>query len=116
MAKTVLVIEDQGAIAEMLAMLLGDEGYSVRVARSARDGLAQARAAAPDLITLDLALPGADGATLLRALHTDGGPPVVVISAHPELLTPADQALAAAVLGKPFDIDELLARVTGLLG
>ncbi|HZS02860.1 MAG TPA: response regulator [Chloroflexota bacterium] len=115
MAKSVLVIEDEGAIAEMLQMLLADEGYAVRVARTGAEGLEQARAETPDLITLDLSLPGVDGATLLRALHADGGAPVLVISAHPEVLAPADRALAAAVLGKPFDIDDMLASVAGLL-
>jgi two-component system OmpR family response regulator len=115
MAKSVLVIEDEGAIAEMMAMLLGDEGYTVQVARSGPEGLERARADTPDLITLDLALPGLDGAALLRALHADGAAPVLVISAHPEVLAPADRALAAAVLSKPFDIDDMLASVAGLL-
>ncbi|HLH24465.1 MAG TPA: response regulator [Chloroflexota bacterium] len=115
MARTVLVIEDEGAIAEMLEMLLRDEGYIVRVARTGRDGIDQARTETPDLITLDLALPGMDGAAVLRALHADAAAPVLVISAHPEVLAPADRALAAAVIGKPFDIDDMLARVAGLL-
>ena len=115
MPKTVLVIEDDGPIAEMLAMLLGDEGYAVRTARTASEALAQAHANTPDLITLDLALPGADGPALLRALRADGPAPVVVISAHPEMLAPADRALAAAVISKPFDIDDMLASVAGLL-
>ncbi len=116
MAKLVLVIEDEGSIAEMLTMLLSDEGYAVRVARTGPEGLAQARTASPDLITLDLALPGGDGASLLRTLRSDSGAPVLVISAHPEALTPEDRALTAAVLAKPFDIDDMLACVTRLLG
>jgi DNA-binding response OmpR family regulator len=115
MAKTVLVIEDEGAIAEMLEMLLADEGYTVHVARTGAEGLARAQADTPDLITLDLALPGVDGASLLRALHAGGGAPILVISAHPDMLAPADRALAAAVLSKPFDIDDMLASVAGLL-
>ena len=115
MAKTVLVIEDEGAIAEMLEMLLGNEGYTVRVARSGPEGLERARTETPDLITLDLALPGVDGRALLRALHADGRVPILVISAHPEVLAPADRALAAAIIGKPFDIDDMLASVAGLL-
>ena len=115
MAKTVLVIEDEGAIAEMLAMLLGDEGYAVHVARTGAEGLTCARADAPDLITLDLALPGVDGASLLRTLHADSRAPILVISAHPDVLAPPDRALAAAVLSKPFDIDDMLASVAGLL-
>ncbi|HEY7061419.1 MAG TPA: response regulator [Chloroflexota bacterium] len=115
MAKTVLVIEDEGAISEMLAMLLAEEGYAVQVARTAKDALARARADTPDLITLDLALPGADGASLLRSLHADGRAPVLVISAHPEALAPPDRALAAGVLAKPFDVDDMLASVASLL-
>jgi len=115
MAKTVLVIEDEGAIAEILELLLADEGYAVRVARTGSEGLERARAEPPDLITLDLALPGMDGAAILRALHADGVAPVLVISAHPEVLAPADRALAAAVMSKPFDVDDMLARVSGLL-
>jgi DNA-binding response OmpR family regulator len=115
MAKTVLVIEDERAIGEMLAMLLGDEGYTVRVARNSTEALAAAQAHAPDLITLDLGLPGVDGRLLLRTLRQNGGAPVVVISAYPEQLAPDDRALAAAVISKPFDIDDMLASVAGLL-
>jgi DNA-binding response OmpR family regulator len=114
MTKTVLVIEDEGAIAEMIEMLLGEEGYAVRVARTGPEGLERARAESPDLVTLDLALPGTDGAALLRALHA-AGPPVIVISAHHDVLAPADRALAAAIIDKPFDIDDMLASVAGLL-
>jgi DNA-binding response OmpR family regulator len=99
----------------MLELLLAEEGYAVRVARTGPEGLEWARAEMPDLITLDLALPGLDGTALLRALRADGGAPVLVISAHPEVLAPADRALAAAVLSKPFDIDDMLASVSGLL-
>ena len=116
MGKTVLVVEDEGAIAEMLEMLLGGEGYAVHVARTGAEALEHARTTAPDLITLDLALPGADGPALLRALrsHADAVP-VVVVSAHPDQLAPADRALAAAVIQKPFDIDDLVASVARLL-
>jgi hypothetical protein len=48
-------------------------------------------------------------------LHADAHAPVLVISAHPEALAPADRALAAAVIGKPFDIEDMLASVAGLL-
>jgi CheY-like chemotaxis protein len=114
-AKTVLVIEDEGAIAEMLAMLLGDAGYTVRVARSGPEALAAVQERMPDLITLDLGLPGLDGPRVLRALRQNGGAPVVVISGYPEQLPAADWALAAAVIAKPFDIDDMLASVAGLL-
>jgi DNA-binding response OmpR family regulator len=116
MGKTVLVIEDDGPIAEMLALLLGGEGYAVEVARTGPEGVAQARTLAPDLITLDLALPGADGTSVLRELRAVAGEsPVVVISAHPNQLAAPDRALAAAVISKPFDLDDMLASVARLL-
>ena len=116
MEKTVLVIEDDGPIAEMLELLLGGAGYSVQVARTGPEGLERARSSPPDLITLDLALPAVDGASLLRALANGAGSaPIVVVSAHPEQLGPEDRRRAAAVIGKPFDIDDLLAHVAQLL-
>ena len=116
MPKTVLVIEDDGPIAEMLVLLLGDAGYTVSVASTESEALEQARTLEPDLITLDLALPGVRGPNLLRALRADGNDaPVVVISANPDELAPTDRALAAAVIRKPFDVDEMLASVAHVL-
>jgi DNA-binding response OmpR family regulator len=116
MGKTVLVIEDDGPIAEMLDLLLGGEGYSVAIARTGSEGVERARTLRPDLITLDLALPGADGAAVLRDLRgVAAATPVVVISAHPNQLEPADRALAAGVIAKPFDVDDMLACVGQLL-
>ena len=116
MPRTVLVIEDDGPIAEMLVLLLGDAGYTVSVASTESEALEQARTLEPDLITLDLALPGVSGTSLLRALRADGNDaPVVVISANPDELAPTDRALAAAVIRKPFDVDEMLASVAHVL-
>jgi len=116
MAKTVLVVEDDGPIAEMLEQLLSSEGYAVRTAGSGPEALALVGGEAPDLITLDLALPDTDPAALLRGLRARAGQaPVVVISAHPDQLDAGHRALVAAVVQKPFDIDVMLENIARVL-
>ncbi len=116
MAKTVLVVEDDGPIAEMLEHLLSSEGYAVHTVGSGPEALAFVGGDAPDLITLDLALPDTDPAALLRELRASAGQaPVVVISAHPDQLDAEDRALIAAVIQKPFDIDDMLASIARVL-
>lgn len=116
MAKTVLVVEDDGPIAEMLEQLLSSEGYAVLTAGSGPEALALVRRDAPDLITLDLALPDTDPAALLRGLRASAGQaPVVVISARPDQLDAEHRGLTAAVIQKPFDIDVMLESIARVL-
>ena len=116
--KRILVIEDNPDLAFGLRNNLEIEGYQVEVAHDGTHGLAQARSAGPDLVILDLMLPGMDGFRVLRAYREGGGlSPVLVLTARGEesdkvrgLKLGADDYVT-----KPFGVLELLARVEALL-
>ena len=108
----VLIIEDNHDLAFGLRNNLEIEGYSVDVAEDGPGGLAAARQTAPDLIILDLMLPGMDGYRVLRQLRDDGlSMPVLILTARGE---EADKVLgfrlgADDYVTKPFGVLELLA-------
>jgi two-component system, OmpR family, response regulator MprA len=113
----VLVVEDDEEIADVLRRSLRNEGYEVR---AVGDGVAALDAAAgffPDLVVLDLGLPGMDGIEVCRRLRADGDVPILILTARSEtgdrvggLDSGADDYLV-----KPFERAELLARIRALL-
>jgi DNA-binding response OmpR family regulator len=114
----VLVIEDNRNLATGLRNNLEIEGYEVSVAADGPEGLSQARSSSPDLIILDLMLPGVDGYGVLSSLREEGiDTPVLILSARGE---EADKVRgfrlgADDYVAKPFGLLELLARVDALL-
>ena len=115
--RTVLVIEDDPAIGNMLSALLAVEGYRPVLVVDGREGLETARSLRPSLITLDLSLPSMDGLQILDRLD-DGAAsrtPVIVVSAYTDRLTPAHRARVSAILTKPFEIDTLLSCMSAAL-
>jgi len=106
----VLIIEDDQGIREILADVLASEGYAVLTAQNGLEGLAQARAARPDLIVLDLMMPTMSGWQFRAEQRQDPALariPVVVISAE-RLTRDAIPAGVAAFLPKPFELSTLL--------
>jgi two-component system alkaline phosphatase synthesis response regulator PhoP len=116
--KRILVVEDNTDLAFGLRNNLEIEGYQVDVAHDGQQGLHRARSDHPDLIILDLMLPGMDGFRILKAYRSEGGnAPVLVLTARGEesdkvrgLKLGADDYVT-----KPFGVLELLARVEALL-
>jgi DNA-binding response OmpR family regulator len=114
----ILVVEDNRNLATGLRNNLEIEGYEVLVAADGTSGLALARSESPDLIVLDLMLPGMDGYRVLRTLREDGlDTPVLILSARGE---ETDKVLgfqlgADDYVAKPFGLLELLARIDALL-
>jgi two-component system, OmpR family, alkaline phosphatase synthesis response regulator PhoP len=114
----ILVIEDNRNLATGLRNNLEIEGYEVAVAGDGTSGLALARSTLPDVIVLDLMLPGMDGYRVLKTLREDGiDTPVLILSARGE---ETDKVLgfhlgADDYVAKPFGLLELLARVEALL-
>jgi two-component system, OmpR family, alkaline phosphatase synthesis response regulator PhoP len=114
----VLVVEDNADMAFGLGNNLEIEGHEVEVARDGRTGLERARQGKPDLIILDLMLPGLDGFRLLKALREEGlEMPVLILTARGE---EADKVRGLKLgaddyVTKPFGVLELLARVEALL-
>ena len=116
--KRILVIEDNPDLAYGLRNNLEIEGYEVEVAKDGTRGLSRARTANPDLVVLDLMLPGMDGFRVLRALREEGRQmPVLILTARGE---EADKVRGLRLgaddyVTKPFGVLELLARVEALL-
>jgi two-component system KDP operon response regulator KdpE len=112
-ARRVLVVDDEPGILVYVGANLRGQGYEVATARDGQGALDSAALHPPDVVVLDLAMPGIDGFETLRRLREWSLAPVIVLSAH------ADQAdkVRALDLGaddyltKPFGVDELLARL-----
>jgi DNA-binding response OmpR family regulator len=113
-AKRVLIIEDDPSIAEVIEIALEDRGFKTRLAHEGGEALRLVREFRPTAITLDLALPGLDGRSFLLGLRaSDPGrrTPVIVVSAQSDRLNDLEPRSIAKVLGKPFDIRELISAV-----
>ena len=119
MPPRILVVDDEQAVADLIEVVLVGEGYTVAIARDGAQGLLLARDWNPDLILMDVMLPGVDGGTAIRRLKSDPettGIPIVAMSAGRTIRTQSEELNEAdAVLSKPFDIDALLAQVNFLL-
>jgi DNA-binding response OmpR family regulator len=114
----VLVVEDDDAIAQVLQRSLRMEGYEVRVAQDGELALEQAHGFLPDLVVLDLGLPGLDGIEVAKRLrHDDGDVPILVLTARDAVESRVEGLDAGAddYLVKPFERQELLARLRALL-
>ena len=117
----ILVVDDQAANLRVVGMLLGRNGYEVVAASNGREALAAAEAQLPDLILLDMMMPGMDGFELLSALRERPElrdvPAVFLTAAHDrDLLLRAFEAGAVDYVTKPFMPEELLARVSAHIG
>ncbi|MEA2574064.1 MAG: hypothetical protein QOH93_1362 [Chloroflexia bacterium] len=113
----VLVVDDEEIIVEMLTMGLNYEGFEVSVARTGYEALDQARAAKPDIVVLDVMLPGIDGVEVCRRLRATSDVGILMLTARGEV---EDRVMgldsgADDYLVKPFTFRELLARVGAIL-
>lgn len=114
MGKTVLIVEDERAIVEILKFNLKREGYETLEALDGLEGLALARSADPDLILLDVMLPGMNGFDICAALRQDGSAvPIIMLTAREEEGDKVFGLEAGAddYITKPFSMRELMARV-----
>jgi DNA-binding response OmpR family regulator len=115
--RRILVVEDEEAIAEAVGARLRSEGYEVRVVHDGPEALRAAAAEPPDLVVLDLMLPGMDGLEVCREIQRDRWIPVLMLTARTD---EADKVAGFAVgaddyLTKPFSLRELAVRVRAIL-
>jgi two-component system, OmpR family, response regulator len=113
-----LVVDDEPVIMELLAGALRFAGFDVLTAATGAEALRAAAASQPDLILLDVMMPGCDGFEVIRRIH-DSGPriPVIFLTARD---TPHDRVAGLSLGGddyitKPFSLDEMLARISAVL-
>ncbi|MFH8978689.1 response regulator transcription factor [Streptomyces sp. NPDC017890] len=118
MPRTVLLAEDDRAIRHALERALTLEGYRVTAVADGTEALARARDGRPDVVVLDVMMPGVDGLQVCRELRAEGDPtPILMLTA---LVETADRiagldAGADDYVVKPFDVEEVFARLRALL-
>ena len=117
MAVSVLIVEDERNIAELLQLYLEKEGYAVTIAADGGQGLAKFRAIRPDLVLLDVMMPVMDGWAVCRAIRAESQTPIIMLTAKSE----TDDKVAGLRSGaddyitKPFEMKEVLARIEAVL-
>lgn len=117
MAEKILIVEDEIALQETLAYNLKRQGYEVETVSDGNAALEIARQSRPDLILLDIMLPGIDGFEVCRILRQESAIPVLMLTARDEEI---DRVVGLEVgaddyMVKPFSMRELLARVKAML-
>jgi two-component system response regulator MprA len=117
MGAHILVVDDDPLLAAALRRPLAYEGFEVDVAASGEEALSKALDRSPDLVILDVLLPGIDGLEVCRRLRQVGDVPVLMLTARSEVpeRVAGFEAGADDYLGKPFAFEELLVRIKALL-
>ena len=115
--RTILVVEDEGPIAAAVAARLRSEGFAVEIANDGKAGVEAAERSAPDLVVLDLMLPGLDGLEVCRRIRRKANVPILMLTARD---SETDTVVGLEVgaddyMTKPFSPRELVARVNALL-
>ncbi|HET9649525.1 MAG TPA: MtrAB system response regulator MtrA [Microlunatus sp.] len=109
----VLVVDDDAALAEMLSIVLGSEGFEPVWCSRGDEAVAAFHEAKPDLVLLDLMLPGRDGVEICREIRTESTVPIVMLTAKSDTIDVVAGLEAGAddYVAKPFKAKELIARI-----
>ena len=117
MAKTILIVEDDPNISELVQMYLEKEGYHTKIAADGGQGVALFRQVRPDLVLLDIMLPVMDGWQVCRELRKTMKMPIIMLTAKGE----TEDKVSGLEMGaddyivKPFEMKELMARINAVL-
>jgi DNA-binding response OmpR family regulator len=117
MAQTVLIVEDDRNIAELLQLYLEKEKYTVELAFDGGEGLSKFRSVKPDLVLLDVMMPVMDGWAVCKAIRADSQTPIIMLTAKGETEDKVSGLRAGAddYITKPFEMKEVLARIEAVL-
>jgi len=117
MPKTVLTIDDDTAITELLAMLLRTHGYEVKTANNGEEGVKAIKKLKPHIVILDLMMPGMDGWQVCKNVREFSNVPIVILSAldDPAMIASALDAGADDYLVKPVSSSILVAHLNRLI-
>jgi len=116
-AERILVVDDEDSIVQLISYNLRRAGYEVLIARNGEDGLAMARTDHPDMVVLDLMLPGMDGFEVCKELRKETDIPILMLTARGEEI---DRVIGFEIgaddyVTKPFSPRELVGRVKAIL-
>jgi DNA-binding response OmpR family regulator len=117
MATTILIIDDDAKLNKLLTEFLGDFGFSTLSATHPKDGLKKLKHKSPDLVILDVMLPGMDGFEVCRTIRQNSSVPIIMLTARGDLM---DKVVGLELgaddyLPKPFEPRELVARIHSVL-
>ena len=117
MSISVLVVEDDIHIAQLLQLYLEKEGYTVTLAADGGQGLAKFREVQPDLVLLDVMMPVMDGWTVCKMIRTESQTPIIMLTAKAETDDKVTGLKSGAddYITKPFEMREVLARIEAVL-
>ena len=117
MAKTVLIVEDDRNIADLLRLYLEKEGYEVVIANDGLKGVGLFKSSQPSLVLLDVMLPGMDGWGVCRAIRSESKTPIIMLTAKSETEDKVSGLKQGAddYITKPFEMKEVLARIEAVL-
>ena len=117
MATTVLIVEDDRNIAELLQLYLEKEGYAATIASDGGQGLAKFRSIKPDLVLLDVMMPVMDGWQVCKAIRAESQTPIIMLTAKGEINDKVNGLRSGAddYITKPFEMKEVLARIEAVL-
>jgi DNA-binding response OmpR family regulator len=118
MTATILLVDDERDLLELLTAVLRRHSYNIATARSAKQAFEYMENETPDLIILDVAMPEMSGTEMLRSLREDprySGVKVILLTAIPGVVTAEDAALADRVFAKPLTVRELESIVAEVL-
>ncbi|HEU5222269.1 MAG TPA: MtrAB system response regulator MtrA [Candidatus Lumbricidophila sp.] len=117
MTQRVLIIDDDTALAEMIGIVLRAEGYATEWCADGATAVSAFRQAKPDLVLLDLMLPGIDGIEVCRRIRNEAGTPIIMLTAKTDTsdVVKGLESGADDYIAKPFNPTELIARIRARL-
>jgi CheY-like chemotaxis protein len=116
--KTILIVDDEFGVLEVLEFILSDAGFTVVSALNGQDALTRLKETRPDLVVVDFMMPILDGSAVIQAIRSDDGLrdiPIILASALPEQTVRARCGGYNSFLRKPYKTEQLMAEISKLI-